>query len=152
MTLNHSKTWPVSTLAVVQLRVDTHGRAYSTLNESCEKQCQDFGQNVEENGGLLPQGRLEILAKMRATIRTDTVSTILDQDTEVELEHAEKQGMKLLIICKSKSKLFKTTSITQKKINKKYRFKDKNGLFVQNESSVWDWSLMSLLLIYSKLC
>lgn len=100
MTLNHSKTWPVSTLAVVQLRVDTHGRAYSTLNESCEKQCQDFGQNVEGNGNgcLLPQKRLEILAKMRTTIRTDTVSTILDQDTEVELEPPEKQGMTLLII------------------------------------------------------
>nr|CAI5821336.1 unnamed protein product [Callosobruchus analis] len=31
MTLNHSKTWPVSTVAVVQLRVDPHGRTYSEL-------------------------------------------------------------------------------------------------------------------------
>lgn len=32
--LKYSKTWPVSTMAVVQLRVDPKGRAYSKIADS----------------------------------------------------------------------------------------------------------------------
>lgn len=52
-----------------------------------------------ENGVVYPLSRnhLELFTKMsghtiRTTIRTDTVSTILEQDTEYDLEHHEEQG------------------------------------------------------------
>ncbi|RZB40309.1 hypothetical protein BDFB_010004 [Asbolus verrucosus] len=136
MTLNHSKTWPVSTLAVVQLRVDPHGRTYSTLtgqepdfqagnlidSEGANPtlyedftliKCNSNGvlskQNATprdrlpeeegESGVVYPLSKkhLELFTKMsgpsiRTTIRTDTVSTILEQDTELEFEHHEEQG------------------------------------------------------------
>jgi hypothetical protein len=120
MTLNHSKTWPVSTLAVVQLRVDPHGRTYSTLTgNGPEIQFQPGYEDLNlvvdnndrtvpeanvperdvENGVVYPLSRnhLELFTKMsghtiRTTIRTDTVSTILEQDTEYDLEHHEEQG------------------------------------------------------------
>ncbi|XP_031333912.1 uncharacterized protein LOC116163924 [Photinus pyralis] len=94
MTLNHIKTWPVGTMAVVQLRVNL------------EEEVQDFYVNnipsshyedvlhprpSQENGDLesgpvLPLSRkhLELFTKMSShphkTVRTDTVSTILEQD------------------------------------------------------------------------
>lgn len=38
MTLNHSKTWPITTtIAVVQLRINRNGRTYSTLTEQQNK-------------------------------------------------------------------------------------------------------------------
>ena len=52
-----------------------------------------------ENGVVYPLSRnhLELFTKMsgpaiRTTIRTDTVSTILEQDTECDLEHQDEQG------------------------------------------------------------
>lgn len=154
MTLNHSKTWPVSTLAVVQLRVDPHGRTYSTFpereaetapdlltvkehvhqflhneqhqctseNDSSSRcnnngilsqfkrvQC-DLYQTFEspesaeappENGIILPLSKkhVELFTKMssaptlKTTIRTDTVSTILEQDVDYESEkHQDVSG------------------------------------------------------------
>lgn len=151
MTLNHSKTWPVSTLAVVQLRVDPHGRTYSTLTDrdfpeivpfaapdhppppgnctASEDYCNNvlhgfalakcdhdglltrdapddgagnvvaFSNRVAddeelENGVVFPLSKrhLELFTKMsagraiRTAIRTDTVSTILEQETELDYE------------------------------------------------------------------
>lgn len=133
MTLNHSKTWPVNTVAVVQLRVDPHGRTYSTLAdqiplvavanappESCSNcdntflthtremksvpdgETQPKEDNFEDgsdNGVVLPLSmkHVEMFTKMstpsfKTTIRTDTVSTTLEQDTEVEYENFDYTG------------------------------------------------------------
>ncbi|CAH0553341.1 unnamed protein product [Brassicogethes aeneus] len=141
MTLNHSKTWPVSTLAVVQLRVDSHGRTYSTFPErdlenhfsteqvlmtaAAKENANNFDMSLSlnltasksevlttkqgngdvnasdtkepnvENGVVLPLSKkhLEMFTKMssvphhpRMTLRTDTVSTILDQDIDYDSE------------------------------------------------------------------
>lgn len=106
MTLNHSKTWPVNTVAVVQLRVDPHGRTYSTLTDHAfipfheEEEVEDAkppppqeDTHEEENnvGVVLPLSRkhLEMFTRMsapsfRTTVRTDTVSTTLEQDTDID--------------------------------------------------------------------
>lgn len=125
MTLNHSKTWPVSTFAVVQLRVDPHGRTYSSLmghepdfhtensvmqngnpsgcdglsqyNEAIGENSEIFENDTRkhqldtENRVVYPLStkHLDFFTKMagpaiRTTVRTDTVSTILEQDIEYE--------------------------------------------------------------------
>lgn len=137
MTLNHSKTWPVSTLAVVQLRVDPNGRTYSTVTDqeiplaapSSPKgargnlkhsvtlyenfsliksndivqdglsRIQEGSPIREDEGIVLPLSRehLELFTKMssvppmKTTIRTDTISTLLDP-TEYECERFEEKG------------------------------------------------------------
>ncbi|KAJ8962357.1 hypothetical protein NQ318_018340 [Aromia moschata] len=146
MTLNHSKTWPVNTFAVVQLRVDLQGRTYDTVakqealsglprpkecptrqnrlkysatlnenfklkssNDSSEIQYRaDIAENANaarddkviiENGVVLPlsEKHLELFTKMssaprlRTTVRTDTISTLLDP-TEFECERTEDAG------------------------------------------------------------
>ncbi|XP_015840591.1 monocarboxylate transporter 12 isoform X1 [Tribolium castaneum] len=98
MTLNHSKTWPVSTLAVVQLRVDSHGRTYSTLTgnpaEAPELRArhEDSGLVEENHNSENGTNEVENLRMAgRRTVRTDTVSTILEQDTEFE-EQPEEPG------------------------------------------------------------
>lgn len=202
MTLNHSKTWPVTTMAVVQLRVNPNGRTYSTFTnetnvkseiflvndkrenhetfnrfyvshdenyptisggekyvtryEVGEKEenkerlknlpREKFGVTPEKNfivseektsynenlrqrqicqryegakegvkttdeliGNLeetivlpLSQRHVEIFTKMsnhpRTTIRTDTVSTILEQDSEQDYERSEATGKNLHLI------------------------------------------------------
>lgn len=117
MTLNHSKTWPVNTVAVVQLRVDPHGRTYSTLTdhtnipfeeepegevENIVKSPHQREKNVSEEedvGVVLPLSRkhLEMFTRMsapsfRTTVRTDTVSTTLEQDTDVDCDNLEDGG------------------------------------------------------------
>lgn len=148
MTLHHSKTWPVSTLAVVQLRVDQNGRTYSTLtnqpptpssatigthpqqqpfifnaghqqpftiyeNQTAIKENvvfvdtskkevnytpEDVISGKNDNNVILPLSKkhLELFNKMSThphkTIRTDTVSTILEQDTEFEYEKNDEAG------------------------------------------------------------
>lgn len=152
MTLHHSKTWPLTTLTVVQLRIDQNGRTYSTLTspqrpptlpliaasdrqqrpfiddnrppftiyENCKriKQIQDPGRDCVPNGdgsdvndGLvlpLSKKHLELFNKMSAhpqhphkTIRTDTVSTILEHDTEFEYEKASEEPGRLLVLLKN---------------------------------------------------
>lgn len=137
MTLNHSKTWPVGTLAVVQLRVDPNGRTYSTVtdqeiplaavptsqksaatrdnqlkhsvtlyeNFSLTDRCDRFANDIQEDtkrddeGIVLPLSKehLELFTKMssappmKTTIRTDTISTLLDP-TEYECERFEEKG------------------------------------------------------------
>ncbi|CAG9822951.1 unnamed protein product [Phaedon cochleariae] len=121
MTLNHSKTWPVSTLAVVQLRVDPQGKTYTNVDDEnrhektaeqairekspliTEHRQKDIKDDAEEingyGGGVVPLSKkhLELFTKMssvpriRTTVRTDTVSTILDT-TEFELERIEESG------------------------------------------------------------
>lgn len=79
MSLNHSKTWPVSTMAVVQLRVDPHGRAYSTLHEAAEERDRRGSEAAAAAERVIDQ-------VMRDRVRwqkgrescTDTVSTVLD--------------------------------------------------------------------------
>lgn len=133
MTLNHSKTWPVNTVAVVQLRVDPHGRAYSTLTDpvpfvpavesvsstdaapKCEiannasvnnPNASDAIAKKKEDATVLPLSRrhLELFTRMsgpsfRTTIRTDTVSTTLEQDTDYD--NIEDTGLlvKLGLMC-----------------------------------------------------
>lgn len=119
MTLNHSKTWPVSTMAVVQLRVDPNGRTYSTNDDhdaeiipDHQEYLHDASENIalqgtpaaqkttevknRDNGFVLPlyKKHVELFAKMsghpptlRHALRTDTVSTTLEQETELDLEH-----------------------------------------------------------------
>ncbi|KAL3277094.1 hypothetical protein HHI36_012452, partial [Cryptolaemus montrouzieri] len=163
MTLNHSKTWPINTFAVVQLRVDSEGHIYSalsnqnvavgdtrlesgthldngtapdshsmhserenprqfheeftptrcnanSLNESMKNHVSDTQENKmghpddvvkssrKEYGAVLPLSRkhLEMFAKIsppppqfRTTVRTDTVSTILDQEMEFDYEPSQ---------------------------------------------------------------
>ncbi|CAH1115645.1 unnamed protein product [Psylliodes chrysocephalus] len=98
MTLNHSKTWPVTTMAVVQLRVSPQGGAYEIIENNAPfeggktpkgRDEANFGDNTIagdcNNDGLvvpLLEKHLEIFTTMssrrKTTIRTDTVSTILD--------------------------------------------------------------------------
>lgn len=110
MTLNHSKTWPVNTVAVVQLRVDPHGRTYSALSDPAppppplflddpEDHNREDDAPEEDNGVVLPLSRkhLEMFTRMsapsfRTTVRTDTVSTTLEQDTDVDCDNLEDQG------------------------------------------------------------
>lgn len=123
MTLNHSKTWPVSTLAVVQLRVDPQGRTYSTLmDQEILLEAHTTGDAQEDiisdqkpkqsepqhsNGVVLPLSKrhLELFTKMssvanrKTTIRTDTISTILDP-AEFELERLEDAGKYLFYLYK----------------------------------------------------
>lgn len=126
MTLNHSRTWPVSTMAVVQLRVNVNSRTYTTLSDEdnninpCvlisnvkvlanlsdqklqhdkaeqevhhmrdtpeDKFSEDRTSKKTENRVILPLSKkhLELFTKMSSsifkTLRTDTVSTILEQD------------------------------------------------------------------------
>lgn len=117
MTLNHSKTWPVSTMAVVQLRVDLHGRTYSALpppEAAPEAPLDDShvaangdGRRKEklENGVVFPLSKkhLELFTKMSSapalkTIRTDTVSTILEQD-EFDSENQGSAGRVRRSLC-----------------------------------------------------
>lgn len=97
MTLNHSKSWPV-----VQLRVDEYGRTYSTLTGNTDFQVNNNGEKIREFPGQFqtrhedsgPVENGENLEKMkRTTVRTDTVSTILEQDTEFDGEHHDEQGL-----------------------------------------------------------
>ncbi|KAK4883717.1 hypothetical protein RN001_007036 [Aquatica leii] len=99
MTLNHSKTWPVNTMAVVQLRVDTKDLIYD-FEKPEKNECEDdndLHENCDENRENencvvfpLSKNHLELFTKMSAhlhkTVRTDTVSTILEQD-EFDSEH-----------------------------------------------------------------
>ncbi|XP_017770975.1 PREDICTED: uncharacterized protein LOC108558543 [Nicrophorus vespilloides] len=89
MTLNHSKTWPVSTLAVVQLRVDPNGRTYSTQLEPENNPMLEPQQNHEiQDESVLPlcHRNVEMFTRSQrckqSAIRTDTISTVLDHDLE----------------------------------------------------------------------
>lgn len=105
----------------MQLRVDPHGRTYSALTdhpfqedhpeeEDPVKTAQDLrvrntneeteDEGTEDNVGVvLPLSRkhLEMFTRMsapsfRTTIRTDTVSTTLEQDTDVDCDNLEDAG------------------------------------------------------------
>ncbi|KAG5870948.1 hypothetical protein JTB14_027123 [Gonioctena quinquepunctata] len=52
MTLNHSKTWPVSTLAVVQLRVDPQGKTYTNLDDE-DRHSQEKTADPRGNGSRM---------------------------------------------------------------------------------------------------
>ncbi|KAJ8921732.1 hypothetical protein NQ315_010642 [Exocentrus adspersus] len=145
MTLNHSKTWPVSTLAVVQLRVDPNGRTYSTVTdqeilltppvsqngaeikdkhlkhsvtlyenfslvkchnkfvEEIQENCLQISSAKDDDEIVLPLSKehLELFTKMsspppiKTTIRTDTISTLLDP-TEFESEKTEEKGESII--------------------------------------------------------
>ncbi|XP_071051671.1 monocarboxylate transporter 12-like isoform X1 [Onthophagus taurus] len=88
--LSHSKSWPVNTVAVVQLRVDSNGKSYSTFMEKLEEDAKIEVQN--ENGLILKLSKenFDILTKSNErrckTIRTDTVSTILEQEFETDVD------------------------------------------------------------------
>lgn len=118
-------------MAVVQLRVDPHGRTYSTLTGVPEATAEtrasgeednspkppgamgelkfvpgratEIGEDVHsensDNGVVLPLSRkhVEMFTKMSApsfktTIRTDTVSTTLEQDTEGDFDNYDDSG------------------------------------------------------------
>lgn len=140
MTLNHSKTWPVSTMAVVQLRVNPNGRTYSTFTDRNNEENRDVlvednekthetgtrrsvveiqdslnenfatRENVksainEQNTVVLPLSKrhVELFTKMsnphlKTTIRTDTVSTILEQDSEHDYERCEIIGKHEIVL------------------------------------------------------
>ncbi|XP_056642683.1 uncharacterized protein LOC130449056 [Diorhabda sublineata] len=89
MTLNHSKTWPVSTMAVVQLRVNPQEIIENVQREDevhLDRRIDEDETRIGNKDIVIPlsEKHLEIFAKMssvpnlRTTIRTDTVSTILD--------------------------------------------------------------------------
>nr|XP_022908580.1 uncharacterized protein LOC111419925 [Onthophagus taurus] len=88
--LSHSKSWPVNTVAVVQLRVDSNGKSYSTFMERLEEDAKIEVKN--ENGLILKLSKenFDILTKSNErrckTIRTDTVSTILEQEFETDVD------------------------------------------------------------------
>lgn len=102
----------------MQLRVDPHGRTYSTLTDHAvipfheEQQEEDVKDTVkaphqpekniseeEDVGVVLPLSRkhLEMFTRMsapsfRTTVRTDTVSTTLEQDTDVDCDNLDDGG------------------------------------------------------------
>ncbi|KAK5650894.1 hypothetical protein RI129_001923 [Pyrocoelia pectoralis] len=95
MRLNHIKTWPVSTMAVVQLRVNLEQEVQdfyvnnipsSDYDEVIRPHVSNQNEDRRQSGPVLPLSRkhLEIFTKMSShphkTVRTDTVSTILEQD------------------------------------------------------------------------
>ncbi|XP_050508146.1 uncharacterized protein LOC126885591 [Diabrotica virgifera virgifera] len=102
MTLNHSKTWPVSTMAVVQLRVSPQGGQYEIIeSERYEEDkpivsVKEEDIKISDDGLVVPllEKHLELFTKMasvpnlKTTIRTDTVSTILDP-TDFDSERNE---------------------------------------------------------------
>ncbi|KAK9874589.1 hypothetical protein WA026_005423 [Henosepilachna vigintioctopunctata] len=170
MTLNHSKTWPINTFAIVQLRLDSDGHIYSSLSDGVTSERRDKGtaamdsddrpipkaplslpengalvksydeflvtkcnnnrlsetirnnasftqrtpveipvdvdeNSSKENGSVLPLSRkhLEMLTKIsppppqfRTTVRTDTVSTILDQ--EYDFDGGNEEGNRIFPI------------------------------------------------------
>lgn len=139
MTLNHSKTWPVTTMAVVQLRVSPQGGAYEIIENNAPfeggktpkgRDEANFGDNTIagdcNNDGLvvpLLEKHLEIFTTMssrrKTTIRTDTVSTILDP-AEFDSETNENCG-KFLKCQLINQLLFKNT--TRFKLNKIFQVK-----------------------------
>lgn len=79
MSLNHSKTWPVSTMAVVQLRVDPHGRAYSTLHEAAEERERRGSEAAAAAERVIDQVMRDRVKWQGAREScTDTVSTVLE--------------------------------------------------------------------------
>lgn len=98
----------------MQLRVDPHGRTYSTLTDHAiipfheEQQEENVKapyqpeKNISEEedvGVVLPLSRkhLEMFTRMsapsfRTTVRTDTVSTTLEQDTDVDCDNLDDGG------------------------------------------------------------
>ncbi|XP_072384344.1 uncharacterized protein [Diabrotica undecimpunctata] len=102
MTLNHSKTWPVSTMAVVQLRVSPQGGQYEIIEseryeeDKPTESLKEEDIKINDDGLVVPllEKHLELFTKMasvpnlKTTIRTDTVSTILDP-TDFDSERNE---------------------------------------------------------------
>ncbi|GJQ88248.1 hypothetical protein Trydic_g13236 [Trypoxylus dichotomus] len=110
MTLQHSKTWPVNSVAVVQLRVDSNGRAYSAFmgqdvsstnsrppqsvednkpkTETTTSHAEDLNTSVcdDDDDEILPMFKqhLQLFSTMYKPVRTDTVSTIVEQELESE--------------------------------------------------------------------
>ncbi|CAG9859407.1 unnamed protein product [Phyllotreta striolata] len=78
MTLRHSKTWPVATMAVVQLRVRPPPGEDATATGPYEAPKPPEDSHLTARDEFV---RLELFARMSSrpkTVRTDTVSTILD--------------------------------------------------------------------------
>lgn len=104
MTLNHSKTWPVSTMAVVQLRVDPDGRTYKTLEDDKQplnnpRETEKRNQNIEPKYS----SKMTSHPHLKHTVRTDTVSTILEQEldsenNEIPQENSDKKYEKFHVL------------------------------------------------------
>lgn len=83
MTLNHSKTWPVSTMAVVQLRVDPSGRAYSTLRQEPPMMPPDAedghpARDITREVLLMDKTRGDRKVVNSVSITAETVSTLVE--------------------------------------------------------------------------
>lgn len=100
MTLQHSKTWPVNTVAVVQLRVDQNGRAYSTFMgpephrtnlrspqplpcdrlTSSSKKLIAMDRKATGSDGDVNRPLPQIFSAVYKPVRTNSVASILKQD------------------------------------------------------------------------